>query len=73
MPGPTTPDELATRLDDLRSEIDTLTAAAHTLTFDSDREIASAAGGIHRSLRGLQKNFDLRGHHGLKSRLRDPE
>ena len=71
--APITPDELATRLDALRVEIDTLADSAHALSFDTDREIASAAGGVHRSLCGLQKNFDLRGHAGLKSRLRDPE
>ena len=63
--------ELGARLDDLRAEIDVLTDAAYALSFDTDREVASAAGGIHEHLNDIKKNASLRA--GLLSRLRAPE
>ena len=67
-----TGNELATRLDALRVEIDTLTEAAYQLSFDADPGTASVAQGLHKTLRQFQRDTDKRGHHGLKSRLRHP-
>ena len=64
--------ELATRMDALRVEIDTLTDAAYMLSFDSDPGTASVAQGLHKTLRQFQRDTDKRGHGGLKSRLRHP-
>ena len=52
-------------------EIDTLTDAAYQLSYDSDPGTASVAAGLHKTLRLFQRDTDKRGHHGLKSRLRD--
>ena len=68
-----TGDDLATRLDALRVEIDTLTGAAYQLSFDADPDTASVAAGLPKTLRQFQRDTDKRGHNGLKSRLRDPD
>ena len=67
-----TGDDLATRLDALRVEIDTLTDAAYQLSYDTDPGTASVAAGLHKTLRQFQRDTDKRGHGGLKSRLRQP-
>ena len=67
-----TPDDFATRLDALGAEIDTLVAAAYLLGYDTDPVVAQPAQGLHKSLRQFQRDLGKRGHHGLKSRLRDP-
>ena len=57
----TTGPDLATRLDALRVEIDTLTDAAYALSIDADPGTASVAAG-HKTLRQFQRDTDDRCH-----------
>ena len=67
-----TGDELATRLDALRVEIDTLTDAAYQLSYDADPGTASVCAGLHSTRASFSATPTSAGFARLKSRLRHP-